>query len=229
MTHMKPRAIGVDVGKVIMRDDLGEALMEQLRAHWGVDVERLEEFRLRRWKLDAHRLPAPGQSVEDMEKAFWSDAARTFQRNATPAFFAEMVALTEEAIQASAGILELLDRLARAGICLAVVSNQTPYWAARIVRKLGLTNFVLPDRMVWSYEVGHSKSSASYAMFHAFQRAVGGLPREQLILFDDRPRNIDRAVSFGCCGILVPDAPPTSADYMAAILKAMGILRPNHP
>jgi FMN phosphatase YigB (HAD superfamily) len=216
---MKQFGIGLDFGQVLV-PDLGESLMSLAEERWNLNARALERFRQRRWKHDAHHDPGSSRDIKALELDFIHDFCTTFRLKASSA---ELIRMTELCIRPYAGVSTLLSRLTKAGVPVAIVSNQTAFWARRIARRLQLDKYIAPERQIWSFEVGHSKSSAGFEMFLAFQDALK-LPRERLMLFDDRPWNIQRAVEFGASGILVPTTNVSPVPYVTATLRAIGVI-----
>jgi HAD superfamily hydrolase (TIGR01509 family) len=117
---------------------------------------------------------------------------------------------------------ELIARLRVAGTDLAICSNNTEFWFARQMDKLGLRQFFSPEKVVLSCRLGVSKSSPPYEMLQA---AVDSLRvgKEACVFVDDREDNIRSALEFGLTGILFPSHSDAGAKYLQAVLGKMRV------
>jgi putative hydrolase of the HAD superfamily len=92
----------------------------------------------------------------------------------------------------SAGVVPLLEQLARQGHPLACISNDVAAWSRLLRQRFGLAERI--PTWVVSGEVGIRKPDR--AIYDELLARLG-CPPDQVILVDDRPRNVDAALRIG--------------------------------
>lgn len=221
---MSVQAVIFDIGGVLAHDVwenavLGEGENEGLVAKLGLNLEEVRAVGEALWLKYAHLPPANDVHWRSLEKEYWREF---IERLSLSSSVDELVAFTNGFIRPVRHMGALLRWLKEEGITLAICSNNTEFWYERQMRMLGLGRYFRPDRVILSSRVGVSKSSTSHAMFSAAVGAVN-VDRAECLFVDDRWLNIRRAVEFGLPGILFPSHAEFGAEYLRALLRALGI------
>jgi putative hydrolase of the HAD superfamily len=200
MTAERPKALLVDYGCVISREQPEQAIAEMASVA-GLDVD---EFVARYWE---HRL-AYDRGLD--ARTYWS----TVLGNGPPdeRSLERLVRLDIASWGIlNAGTLEILTAAHRDGIALSLLSN-APYELADALD--GHRALALFDHLVFSARIGAVKPEP--AAFAAALEAMSLRPQD-VVFIDDRQENVEGAIACGLRGILF-----SSADQLREVLALHG-------
>ena len=222
MTRSGVRGVIFDVGEILARDVM-EHIAAAVAAEHACDPEQtLREFRTV-WARFSRK--SDGTPVEE-EAEFWELLALGLGTRFDARLDVEAWKWnTTRFIVPIPGMLPILERLHAARVTLGICSNNISFWADRQRRATGFDRFIPEQHRVWSFRVGHEKSSPGLEMFHAVVEATK-VEAPQLLFVDDRLDNVERARQLGMETLLLPSTVPEEerAALLERTLKDIGLL-----
>lgn len=132
------------------------------------------------------------------EKEYWEEFIQRTGVNATVNDFIEMTDKFIRPIKDFESMERILESLKKSGTDLAILSNNTEFWAKRQIEKLNLYRFFSESKVILSCRIGAQKTDSK--MFKTVLDALGCVP-EECIFVDDRPHNVKAAKRLGMIGV----------------------------
>ncbi|HTE57155.1 MAG TPA: HAD family phosphatase [Verrucomicrobiae bacterium] len=176
---------------------------ETVQKEFGLSEEELSEF----WHNGLyHELTVGRITTEDLLKAF----AKTYnlpQEKVTKELF---VGAFTKSLSPMPGIRDLIERLKKTGVKLALLSDTTEMYAD-IRHELG---YYEPfEKLFFSYDIGFRKPDPQ-----AYQAVIDhyGVPASEIFFIDDIAKNVEAAKNQGMRAVVFTGTPQLEKDLAAA-------------
>ena len=212
---MRTEAVILDVGGVLAHD-IWEPMFADLAASHGMDGGEVKKAGSLLWETFAYVPETPANTWRDMERRYWE---LFLLISKLPLTVDALIERTDRYVAAVEGMQPILEALHAAGTRLVICSNNNEIWWPRQAEKLQLDRFFPRDRLILSSRIGAPKDSPRLEMFRAAV-AAAGVPPSRCFFVDDRPRNVERAKSYGIDAVLF-----RGPEAFAADLRQRGLLR----
>lgn len=216
------KQIVFDIGGVLAFDVWEHLLLDPntgIAAMYDLDFDLVENFAPKLWKEFEHRPATESEPPEFLERLYWERFCEHCQFNQS---IDELIRMTEPFIRPVEGMVQILDKIQRKNIPMAICSNNNEFWIRKQFDKVGLHKYFSPETVVSSCRIGASKKSLHHEMFKAVTEIFVSTS-EKTVFIEDRFENIKRAMEYGWTGVLFPQASPLGAGYLEKILQRMGL------
>jgi FMN phosphatase YigB (HAD superfamily) len=216
------KSVVFDIGGVLVVDLWEHLFLDQngIASRYKLPQERARAVAQDLWEVFACR-SAEGDGWRELEREYWSNVIKRLR---LPASINDLIELSRTFIRPIPRMTDLLERLNKQGMELAICSNNTEFWFWRQNEVLRLERFFAPHKIILSCRVGAQKKSEGLEMFYALCQVLTAEMADS-VLVDDRADNIEKALRCQLPGILFPSHQNYGANYLEALLKAIEVLR----
>ena len=207
--------VALDLGGVVANDIWEHAFLDPshgIAATYGIAPAVAEDAALRLWREFSCSPPPRGWRQQECD--YWQRCIDVLE---LPAEVDALIDLTDRFIVPLPGMLDLIDRLnARTRVVLC--SNNTEFWYQREAVRFGLGHRFTEAEVFLSCRIGSEKGSPDQAVFRTLVHRLGARP-EQVLLVDDRAKNIQAATNFGMSALLFPAHASWGSVYLEPLLR----------
>ncbi|NOY57719.1 MAG: HAD hydrolase-like protein [Calditrichaeota bacterium] len=218
------KAVVFDIGGVLAFDIWEHAFLDPekgLAALLTLPRAEVREVGLKMWEDFAYKAARSDAEIQMLEEQYWQQFRAHFRLQTPTNFF---ISTAEKFIKPVESMLPLLKKLHENKIELAICSNNTEFFHKRLIDKLDFIKYFERENKVLSSRIGYSKTSPGLEMFRQVERVVSA-GKNEILLIDDRIKNIERAIEFGMNAILFPASSAKGADYLEQLFLQMGVLQ----
>ncbi|MAF52424.1 MAG: hypothetical protein FI707_12700 [SAR202 cluster bacterium] len=194
-------ALVLDIGGVLACD-VWEPLFDGIRARFPTLTKvDLNQVGRTLWDKYAYGSEPDNDGATSQEREYWAKFIDCVRPGLPEGVSAEyFMKMTDEYIRPVHGTMQIIERLQRRSVKLAICSNNTEFCFKRQSDRLNLNAFFDPRNVVLPCRIGKSKSSPRFEMFQAATASLG-MSSEECTLVDDRQKNVTLAWKFGMKGI----------------------------
>lgn len=213
---MQVKGIADDIQGVIF--DMDGLLINSEKLYWDANIQAAEEEKIGTPR-DAY-LKLTGATVKEMQdfyhKYFKTEADRDRFIKRTDDLVWQWT--DEGKLKLQPGVQEALDEFQKRNLRMAIASSNYEDVLQHALWATGVRNYFNFHRSYLDVQKGHIKAKPAPDIYLAAAKKMG-LPKKNILVFEDSSTGVQAAASAGLKCIMVPDLiPPTEQDKENAIM-----------